>query len=184
RGLLRVGSLEKQAFRDLVLGAQACLDIYVRHKPLVCLGAVQGSLQYLVGVREGRLDRSGFIYLGATVHLAVALELQSVAGVVREVAPEEADVLEAVAELLYGVEGAQHAVYHLLREVGDRHLAVIEECLPAMSPSGADVVLHALDGFVGNEAVAALLDRAIERLPAGADLRQDFRRYLARVRGG
>ncbi|MES2644468.1 MAG: hypothetical protein V4850_33585 [Myxococcota bacterium] len=181
-GMLRIWYVETAGFDDLLVGARACLDRYVKHKLTLPLDDLQGSIQFLIGVLDGRRDASGFLFLGSGLTLAVSIELAEVAELLREAHPDDVGPLDALSGQLDALEGIHHGVYHRLRTIGAQHLVTIEESLSRMTPTNADMVLHALDSFVGNAEVAALYERMIDRLPEDTELREVFAKYLSRVR--
>lgn len=181
-GILRAFYPETGGFDDLKAAARNAIEVILKHKTTLPHSELRGSIAYLAGLLEERLDTSGFSYLGSSPNLAVYLELNTAAETLRSKSKADADTLHALAAVLKRIEDIHHTVYSYLRVIGDRHLEAIEFSTGAMTPSAADMVLHALDGFEGNEAVAALYERMIDRLPKRSSLREDFAKYLSRVR--
>jgi hypothetical protein len=100
----------------------------------------------------------------------------------------DVEVLRTIAALMGEIEGSRHDTYFILRVVGDQHLAHLAALVQALDGDASSFVLHGLDAFVGNPAVAGFYKDYLEALKGRAftdaqrsTLAQTAQKYLDRV---
>lgn len=132
-------------------------------------------------LEEGNVDASGFVALVGSAEIAAAVSASSLAGYLdRTDEPLAAASLRSLASILQTLEGAKHSAYWCIRAVGDRFVGQLD-LIHTLHPADQGFLLHALDGFAGNDDVARFYDDFI-RVTPDAVLRAEAEQFRERVR--
>ncbi len=140
----------------------------------------KGLRKYISGYLRRAHDPSGFVYVAGSVKIAAKIDLEKIIELLEGKAPESVNILGEYLALLKKMEGASHDAYYILREVGDKFLPNLEQCIYQQVPANQDLILHSLDGFKGNKGVIDFYKGYIEKVKNDW-LRDEAENYLELV---
>lgn len=132
-------------------------------------------------LEEGNVDARGFRVVMGSAELAAATSATALASYFERAGKEStAAMFVHLAAMLEKLHGAKHTAYGCIREVGDRFLDRLG-LIHTLHPEDQRFILHALDGFRGNDAVDRFYADFI-RDTADAILREEATEYRDHIR--
>jgi hypothetical protein len=143
RTALGVFHLYRKAWSDLQPLMQTVLEGITKHQAQLDSFEVGQVVPFLKGYLRGGLDKSGYVFLAASVELAAHLSLKNIRKGLND--QNLIEDVEKLAGVLRKVEGTKHDLHNYIFEHPQQHMRpAIEELLPSLDADDREFLEHAL----------------------------------------